>query len=153
MGIMPFIRSINSNTFKNQGIFKNAMDSEFLYYKLKTDMGDIVVLQNNKYSSDYLKVVYIILFFIFVFAIVISIPLISFMGKKFTKPIFEKYLERILGELRLNYPIRTAQCILCGGGGKMLKQLFLKEIKGLIVVEDIFCNAKGFARVGESIWH
>lgn len=89
MGMMPFMHSINSNTFKNQGIFKNAMDSEFLYYKLETDMGDIVVLQNNKYSSDYLKVAYIILFFIFISAMIISIPIISFMGKKFTKPILK----------------------------------------------------------------
>ncbi|MDF2673978.1 MAG: resE2 [Clostridiales bacterium] len=89
MGMMPFMRSINSNTFKNQGIFKNAMDSEFLYYKLETDMGDIIVLQNNKYSSDYLKVVYIILFFIFISAMIISIPIISFMGKKFAKPILK----------------------------------------------------------------
>lgn len=89
MGMMPFMHSINSNTFKNQGIFKNAMDSEFLYYKLETDMGDIVVLQNNKYSSDYLKVAYIILFFIFISAMIISIPIISFMGKKFTKPLLK----------------------------------------------------------------
>jgi signal transduction histidine kinase len=89
MGMMPFMRSINSNSFKNQGIFKNAMDSEFLYYKLETDMGDIIVLQNNKYSSDYLKVVYIILFFIFISAMIISIPIISFMGKKFAKPILK----------------------------------------------------------------
>lgn len=71
---------------------------------------------------------------------------------KFTKDIFIKYLERILGELRLNYPIRTAQCILCGGGGVLLKGLFNKEIKGLIVLDNIFCNAYGFAKVGENVW-
>jgi plasmid segregation protein ParM len=71
---------------------------------------------------------------------------------KFTKPIFEKYTERILGELRLNYPIRTAQCILCGGGGQLLKGLFAKEMKSLIIIDDIFCNAKGFAKVGENLW-
>lgn len=100
MGMMPFMRSINDNTFKSKGIFKNAMNAEFLYYKLETDMGDIVVFQNNKYSSDYLKVVYIILFFIFVSAMVISIPLISIMGRRFTKPILklEKATSSILNE-------------------------------------------------------
>lgn len=72
---------------------------------------------------------------------------------QFTKPIFERYTERVMSELRLNYPIRTAQPILCGGGGKLLQGLFNKEIKGLITNTDIFCNAKGFERVGESIWN
>lgn len=89
MGMMPFIHSIDRNTFETKGIFKNAMNNEFLYYKLETDMGDIVVFQNNRYSSEYLKVVYIVLFFIFIFAIIISIPLISYMGKKFTQPIIK----------------------------------------------------------------
>lgn len=72
---------------------------------------------------------------------------------KFTKGIFEKYFERIVNEVRLNYPIRTAQNILCGGGGILLQGLFNKDIKGLIVINDIFCNAKGFKRIGESLWH
>jgi plasmid segregation protein ParM len=71
---------------------------------------------------------------------------------KFTKDIFIKYLERILAELKLNYPIRTAQCILCGGGGILFQGLFKKEIKSLIVMKDIYANAKGFKRVGENIW-
>lgn len=89
MGMMPFLRSIDGANFKTKGTFKNGMGAEFLYYKLQTDIGDIVVFQNNQYSSDYLKVVYIVLFFIFIAAIIISIPLISFVGKKFTKPILK----------------------------------------------------------------
>lgn len=71
----------------------------------------------------------------------------------FTKPIFEKYTERILSELRLNYPIRTAATILCGGGGNLLKGIFMNQIKGLVVIEDVFCNATGFKRVGENLWN
>lgn len=71
----------------------------------------------------------------------------------FTKPIFEKYTERIMSELRLNYPIRTSAVILCGGGGLLLKSLFKRQIKGLIVIDDIFSNAVGFKRVGENIWN
>lgn len=71
----------------------------------------------------------------------------------FTRTIFEKYSERILSELRLNYPIRTAATILCGGGGILLKGIFMKQIKGLIVIEDVFCNAMGFKRVGENLWN
>lgn len=72
---------------------------------------------------------------------------------KFTKPIFNKYAEMIMSELRLNYPVRTAQCILCGGGGALLKGLFNRVIKGLIVIDDIFSNAKGFREVGEALWN
>jgi signal transduction histidine kinase len=89
MGMMPFLRSTSENSFKTKGVFENGMGAEFLYYKLQTDIGDIVVFQNNKYSSDYLRVVYIILFFIFISAIILSIPLISYVGKKFTKPILK----------------------------------------------------------------
>lgn len=70
----------------------------------------------------------------------------------FTKPIFEKYVDRIMAELRLNYPIRTSKCILCGGGGSLLQGFFKREIKNLLVINDIFSNAKGFKRVGESLW-
>ena len=89
MGMMPFLRTISNNSFNTKGIFKNGMGAEFLYYKLQTDIGDIIVFQNNKYTSDYLKMVYIVLFFIFISAIIISIPLIGYVGKKFTKPILK----------------------------------------------------------------
>ncbi|MCM8711675.1 HAMP domain-containing histidine kinase [Clostridium sp. SYSU_GA19001] len=89
MGMMPFLRSASENNFKTKGVFQNGMGAEFLYYKLQTDLGDIVVFQNNKYSSDYLRVIYIILFFIFISAVLLSIPLISYVGKKFTRPILK----------------------------------------------------------------
>jgi signal transduction histidine kinase len=89
MGMMPFMRSSAQNNFKTKGVFQNNMGGEFLYYKLQTDIGDIVVFKSNKYSSDYLRIVYIVLFFIFISAILLSIPLISYVGKKFTKPILK----------------------------------------------------------------
>jgi signal transduction histidine kinase len=89
MGMMPFLHSTSDNSFKTKGVFENGMGAEFLYYKLQTDIGDIVVFQNNKYSSDYLRVVYIVLFFIFISAIILSIPLISYVGKNFTRPILK----------------------------------------------------------------
>jgi signal transduction histidine kinase len=97
MGMMPFLHSASDNSFKVKGVFKNGMGSEFLYYKLQTEKGDIIVFQNNKYSSDYLNVVYIILFFIFIFAMLLSIPLISFIGKKFTNPILK--LEKVASSI------------------------------------------------------
>lgn len=97
MGMMPYLRSANENSFKVKGIFKNAMGLEFLYYNLKTEKGDIVVFQNNKYSSEYIKIIYIFLFFIFIFAMILSIPLISLIGKKFTNPILK--LEKVASSI------------------------------------------------------
>lgn len=71
---------------------------------------------------------------------------------RFTKSIFEKYVNRIVGELQLNYPIRTSKCIICGGGGKLLQGFFKRELKNLIVITDIFSNAKGFKNIGQNIW-
>ena len=89
MGMMSFLHNTSNNNLNTKGIIKNNMGVEFLYYKLETDIGDIVVFDNNAYSSDYLKVVYIVLFFIFICALILSLPLISFVGKKLTRPILK----------------------------------------------------------------
>lgn len=89
MGMMPFLHSINDAALKTQGIFENGMGTQFLYYKLTTDVGDIVVFQNNKYSYDYLKIIYIVLFLIFILSVLLSIPLISYAGRKLTTPILK----------------------------------------------------------------
>lgn len=97
MGMMPFLQNLTAGDFSRKGKFKNSMGAEFLYFRLETPLGDIVVFQNNKYSSDYLKGVYIILLVIFVLALLLSLPLISYLGKKFTKPILQ--LENAAGEI------------------------------------------------------
>lgn len=111
MGMMPFMRSLENKDFKKQGVFENGMGEEFLYYRLETEIGDIVVLQNNKYSSEYLKIVYIILFFVFIFSVILSIPLISFVGKKFTEPILklDKAASSISrGDYNVDFSVRTS---------------------------------------------
>ena len=89
MGMMSFFHNITNDNINTKGILKNGMGIEFLYYKLETNLGDIVVFDNNEYSSDYLKVVYIVLFFIFISSLILSLPLISFIGKKLTQPILK----------------------------------------------------------------
>jgi signal transduction histidine kinase len=89
MGMMPLLQNLSEKDFEEKGKFKNTMGTEFLYYKLQTNLGDIVVIQNNSYSTDYLKVVYLVLFFIFIVSILLSLPLISYIGKRFTKPILQ----------------------------------------------------------------
>ena len=89
MGMMPLIRSIDFALLQQKGSFKNSMNESYLYYKYPTELGDIIVLQNNQFSSEYLHVVYIILLLVFLVAIFLSIPLISYVSRKFTEPILK----------------------------------------------------------------
>lgn len=89
MGMMQFIRNVDFNRLQENGKFRNPMNEEFLYYKYSTDMGYIVVLQNNKFSTTFINTTYLILLCIFTFAILISIPVVAYAGKKLTKPILK----------------------------------------------------------------
>jgi signal transduction histidine kinase len=89
MGIMPFLRSVDYNDLKEKGKYTNPSGQEFLYYRHTTDIGYIVLLQSNKYSESYLSIVYIVLTAVFFMALLVSLPLISYFGKKFTVPIIK----------------------------------------------------------------
>lgn len=89
MGIMQFVKNMDFSSLQEKGKYKNPMNEEFLYYRYSTDVGDIVVLQNNKFSAAFLKTTYLILLLIFILAIFISIPVVAFVGKRLTKPILK----------------------------------------------------------------
>jgi len=89
MGMMGFFRQVDFSKLASSGTIKNPMGESFLYYKLESELGDIIVLQNTTASKYYLKVVYIMLSVVFIVAILLSIPLIAYFGKKFTKPILK----------------------------------------------------------------
>jgi signal transduction histidine kinase len=89
MGMMQMLRNMDISKLQEKGKYKNPMNEEFLYYKYPTELGDIIVLQNNKFSANFLNTTYIILLIVFLLAIIISIPVAAFVGKKITKPILE----------------------------------------------------------------
>ena len=89
MGMMQFMKNMDFSKLEEKGKYKNPMNEEFLYYKYSTDMGDIVVLQNNKFSSSFLSATYVILLLIFFVAVIISVPAAAYAGKKITKPILD----------------------------------------------------------------
>lgn len=71
----------------------------------------------------------------------------------FTKPIIKKYIDKILKELYVNYPIQTENIIVTGGGSYFLGEALKAYIPNLIVMNNsIFSNAYGFKKVGESLW-
>jgi signal transduction histidine kinase len=88
-GNMPMMRNNNLKNLAEKGKYKNYTDGEFLYYKNSTDIGDIIVLRNNRFSLQYMKSAYIMLSIIFLVAVIISIPIVSILGKRITKPILQ----------------------------------------------------------------
>jgi signal transduction histidine kinase len=89
MGIMPFIRNVDYNTIKQSGKFKVPNGENFLYYKYQTELGDVVVFKSSTESSEYLNIIYIILLVVFIISILLCIPVISYLGSKFTRPILK----------------------------------------------------------------
>lgn len=87
--LMPIIRKSNLNKLSTEGKIKNAKDEEFLYYKNSTDIGDIILVKNNRFSIQYMRYTYIILSLIFLVALIISIPIVSMLGKRLTRPIIK----------------------------------------------------------------
>jgi len=85
--MMGMMKNINLSELSEKGKYVNPRNEEFLYYKSSTDIGDIILLQNNKFSSTYMRYTYIILGVIFLIALLISIPIVAFLGKKITEPV------------------------------------------------------------------
>lgn len=58
-----------------------------------------------------------------------------------------------MNELNLNYPIRTHNSILTGGGSFLLYTVLKKRIENLVRIDNyLFANALGFRKVGLSLW-
>jgi plasmid segregation protein ParM len=71
----------------------------------------------------------------------------------FIRCIIEEHTDKILKELLLKYPAKTAKVILVGGGAYVLKQLFDKRIPGISIMTNAqFANAAGFKKIGVSLW-
>ncbi|TDT63443.1 ParM/StbA family protein [Fonticella tunisiensis] len=71
----------------------------------------------------------------------------------FLKPVIEEHTEAIFKELTLNYPIKTTNVALAGGGAYLLQGIFQKRIPSSRLIPDAqFANANGFRKVGESLW-
>lgn len=89
MGLVNSLKNIDFNKLPEEGTFKHMGNQSLLYYKLPTEFGYILTFQNGNYSSEYLRITYFILLVIFLLSLVFSIPLISFVGRRFTSPILK----------------------------------------------------------------
>lgn len=71
----------------------------------------------------------------------------------FIKPILQRHFNSIYKDLQLNFNTSKGYVLLTGGGSITFKQAFKNRLENLIISNDpVFDNAKGFKRLGESIW-
>lgn len=71
----------------------------------------------------------------------------------FVKPIIRELLDELMNELNLNYPIRTQEVLLTGGGSVFLYGALQKRLNRVKRLENyLFANAIGFKKVGDSLW-
>lgn len=71
----------------------------------------------------------------------------------FLAPTIAEHVDKICEEVRVNYPHKTTDIYLCGGGGEILYRAFDRRFKGIKLMENSqFANAIGFRKVGEAIW-
>jgi plasmid segregation protein ParM len=69
----------------------------------------------------------------------------------FLQPVINSYVEPVKQELLLNYPVRSTNVLLCGGGASTFKDPL--GIPSAVVLENSqFSNAVGFHKVGLAIY-
>ena len=89
MNMSGYMLNLDFDNLAERGKFETLRGAEFLYYRYSAGSGDIVVLQNNRFSSVYMRYTYLILGAIFLFAMLLSIPVSAYLGKKITEPVIE----------------------------------------------------------------
>lgn len=106
MGMLNNLSNINFASLESKGKFTNRLGESFIYYKLSTEMGDIITFESEKGISSYLKVIYIVLVVIFLLALMVCIPFISYLGRKFTTPILQlKKASQEISRGNFDFPI------------------------------------------------
>jgi signal transduction histidine kinase len=84
---MGMMRNVDLSSLSQEGRYKNPMGEELLYYKKSIGSVDIIIFESNRFSSVYMKYTYLILGIIFFAALLISIPIVTFLGKRITNPV------------------------------------------------------------------
>lgn len=97
MGIMHILKDMDIKNLHIQDIITIKNGESFLTYKLETPLGYLITFENAAPYSEFLNIIYIVLISVFIIAIIISIPIFYFLGKKFTKPILQ--LKNISNEI------------------------------------------------------
>jgi plasmid segregation protein ParM len=71
----------------------------------------------------------------------------------FIKPIISDFINELMNELELKYPIRTQEVLLTGGGAFLLYGVLQRKITRIRRLENyLTANAEGFRKVGLNLW-
>jgi signal transduction histidine kinase len=89
MGMSGYMLNLDLDNLREKGKFETLRGGEFLYYRYSGELGDVVVVQSNRFSSSYMLYTYAILAVIFVIAMLLSIPVSAYLGKRITEPVIE----------------------------------------------------------------
>jgi signal transduction histidine kinase len=87
MGQMAQMKSIDFESIRGKEIFKSRNGDTYIGLKKTTDYGDIVVYKSYEGTKSLIKSVNLILISIFLFSLIVSTLIASYLGNKFTKPI------------------------------------------------------------------
>lgn len=83
------LQRIDYSKLKEYGELQLTPNENLLFYNLKTEFGNIVVFKNRQDTTSHIKLIFTISLVIFVFGMIVCIPLISYIGKKMTRPIIQ----------------------------------------------------------------
>jgi len=89
MNMSGYMLNLDLENLREKGKFETLRGGEFLYYRHSGPLGEVVVVQNNRFSSTYMLYTYVILAVIFVIALLFSIPVSAYLGKRITEPVIE----------------------------------------------------------------
>lgn len=71
----------------------------------------------------------------------------------FIKPILLKHFNSIYKDLQLNFNTSKGYVLLTGGGSITLQKAFKNRLENILISDDpVFDNAKGFKKLGVSLW-
>lgn len=70
----------------------------------------------------------------------------------FLKPLLQDYIDGIVENIKINYPVKTSKILLCGGGSKLTYNQLKKHLKNVDLIEDSqFSNAKGYYNIAREM--
>lgn len=71
----------------------------------------------------------------------------------FAIEVYKSFVDRLISQIQVDYPIKTYDIALVGGGAERLSIPILNRLPNSFLVEDSFwANANGYELIGRSIW-
>jgi plasmid segregation protein ParM len=67
--------------------------------------------------------------------------------------VFRQFVESLVGDLQVEYSLKTNEVLLIGGGCNLLSKALSNRIPTARLINNpVFANANGFREVGEQLW-